>query len=99
MPINSRMEMLLQQKDINYLWNPNLWCFFGGKIEPGETASETRDREWSEEIGNKNLLENVYFFRHFPFYDVHSGNGTIRKGILYVYSADFVGNPSEIKLK
>ncbi|MEK6925722.1 MAG: NUDIX hydrolase [Nanoarchaeota archaeon] len=98
MPLNSRREMLLQQKDVGYPWNPEQWCFFGGKVEDRKTPEEALRREIGEEIGKKRLLENFSHFGDFPFYDTHV-NRTSREGLLHVYSADFVGNVSDIRLK
>ncbi|MBI3623514.1 NUDIX domain-containing protein [Candidatus Pacearchaeota archaeon] len=98
LPLNSRQEMLLQLKDIGYPWNPEQWGFFGGKVEDGETPEITLPREMGEEMGKKKLLENISHFGDFPFMDVHV-NGTRRSGFLHVYSADFVGNVSDIRLK
>ncbi len=99
MPLNSQMEMLLMQKDSGYLWCPNQWCFFGGQIENGENPEDALNRELSEELGGKKLLENVKFFGVYPFWDVHSVNGNKREGFIHVYSADFVGKISDINLK
>jgi len=33
--------------------NPNLWNFFGGHIDPGESAAEAAVRELEEEVGLK----------------------------------------------
>lgn len=100
MPLNSQKEILLMQKDSGYLWHPNKWCFFGGKIEDNETSEEALFREIGEEIGGKKLLKNFSYFGEFPFYDTYFSNGSqkSRGGFLYAYSADFVGNVSDIRL-
>lgn len=98
MPLNSRREMLLQLKDPEYPWNPNQWGFFGGKVEEGENPDEALNRELGEEMGQKRLLENISHFGNFPFMDTHV-NGTMRQGLINVYSADFIGSVSDIRLK
>ena len=91
MPINSNCEMLLQKKDIGYIWNPGLRGFFGGKIEKGESPEGALRREVGEELGKKRLLENINYFGKFPFMDVNV-HGKKREGIIEAYSADFIGN-------
>lgn len=98
MPLNSRKEMLLQLKDCGYPWNPNQWGFFGGKVEDGETPQEAIDREWVEETTKMKLLQNIDYFGDFPFFDVRA-DGKSRRGLISAFSADFVGNVSDIVLK
>jgi len=98
MPLNKRKEMLLQKKDMGYLWHPGSWCFFGGKIEKGESPEEALRREIGEEIGEKRLLENIAHFDDFPFMDTRT-DGEERSGIIHVYSARFIGNVSDIRLR
>ena len=62
MPINSLGETLFQQKDSGYPWNPNQWCFFGGKVKEGESPEEALRREIGEEIGEEPLLDNIDYF-------------------------------------
>lgn len=97
MPLNSNLEMLLQLKDSGYLWAPNQWCFFGGAIEEGETPDEAVRREISEEFENGELLKNISYFGVFPFYDIHY-EGRKREGIMHVFSADFVGDVSKVRI-
>lgn len=45
-------QFLLQLRDnIPTILHPGYWAFFGGHIEPGETANEAIWRELKEEIG------------------------------------------------
>ena len=44
-------EILLQKRDALAPVNPNLWAFFGGGGEPGETPNVCALRELKEEIG------------------------------------------------
>lgn len=48
--INERGEVLLQKKDSTHIY-PNVWCFFGGKIEENEKPNEALEREIMEETG------------------------------------------------
>jgi 8-oxo-dGTP diphosphatase len=50
---NDRGELLLQKRDDRPgIMEPGLWGYFGGMLEPGETAVEALRRELAEELGN-----------------------------------------------
>ena len=43
-------KMLLQQRDEYAPTYPNLWCFFGGGLDSGETPDQALQREAQEEL-------------------------------------------------
>jgi 8-oxo-dGTP diphosphatase len=45
--------VLLHLRDSHTKINPNLWAFFGGGSEPGETPQECFIREFEEETGQR----------------------------------------------
>lgn len=55
--------MLLQHKDADAPNHANKWCLFGGGIERGESAHETIEREFMEELN-----WNIHDFKHFAKY-------------------------------
>jgi len=99
-PITGDKRVFLQRKDLGYLWNPGMWCFFGGKIEQGESekGADTLRRELSEELGIE--LEGVKYFGSRPYFDIRPSDGRRREGALEVYTANFDGGKmSQVRLK
>ncbi len=47
---NDLKEILLQHRAMDAKRLPNYWAFFGGGLEPGETAEQTLKREIQEEL-------------------------------------------------
>ena len=90
--VNRKNEVLLQKKTLDYKTAiRGCWCIFGGEIKKGETPEETAKREIKEEINYK--IKNIK-----PFYikDYKLENG--RHGKLYVFTAFFEGDISDISL-
>lgn len=98
-PYTERRNVLLIRKDLGYKWNPGMWGFFGGKIEDGEPENglESVARELVEEIGF--TLPRLDFFKVHRYSDVAPSTGQSRRGNLYVYTGEFDGDLSKIKLR
>ena len=97
-PLDPKDRVLLQRKDLGYLWGPGQWCLFGGKIEDGENLNgiDTLLRETKEEIGI--FLEGVKLFGSFPYSNSIPSKKLIRRGNMLVYSGRFDGDLRKIKL-
>jgi 8-oxo-dGTP pyrophosphatase MutT (NUDIX family) len=52
-------EVLLHKRDPNILVNPDMWGFFGGVGEAGETPEECVVREVKEELNTDILAKNL----------------------------------------
>ena len=69
---NSRHEILLQLRDENAPTAPNMWSFFGGGMEAGETPEENIKRECLEELGYELKAPQLCMARKHlkhPFFD------------------------------
>ena len=76
--INERGEVLLQKKDSTHIW-PNVWCFFGGKIEENETPTEAIEREILEETGIE--IKDYELLEIKDYYESESG----REGETHIF--------------
>jgi len=61
--VDRASRYLLQRRDdIPRIWFPGHWGFFGGTVEPGETALDATAREVAEEINLVLPVERFAFF-------------------------------------
>ena len=58
-------RVLLQKRDSKAPINPNIWGFFGGAGEEGETPEECVIREWREELGIEVDKKDLIPFRDY----------------------------------
>ena len=75
---NDNNEVLLQHKDAGAPRWPNMWCLFGGGIEPEETPTQAIVRELDEELEWQ--PDNIEYF------DTNESDGVRR--FAYVTSTD-----------
>jgi 8-oxo-dGTP diphosphatase len=62
---NEKKEILLQHRSKDARNAPNLWAFFGGGIEEGETPLQALEREIWEELEYK--TKSPHFLGHFDY--------------------------------
>ncbi len=93
--LNSKNEILLQKKDLGYLWFPGKWCMFGGGIEPEEDPMQTLTRELKEELGS--VPSEVRLFKKTRYTENYFENRK-RGGEFHVYTGLFTGKISDISL-
>lgn len=98
LPLTEDRRILLQRKDEGYIWNPDMWCLFGGKVEKDESSVQAIGRELSEELGPKigKGLTNITYFGTRPYFDIAPVSGRRREGNLYAFVANFDGDTSKI---
>jgi 8-oxo-dGTP diphosphatase len=89
--IDKEGRMLLQQRSFDTAVMPGYWAFFGGGIEPGETALQAVVREAREEI--ECLLADPKFVFEQDFI-LDNAEGHVR-----VYIEEFRGDKKVLKLK
>ena len=58
-------KILLQHRAIDAKNNPNLWGFFGGHLEKGETPAQALEREIEEELSI--FIKNYKFYKTFKY--------------------------------
>jgi 8-oxo-dGTP pyrophosphatase MutT (NUDIX family) len=85
---NSKGELLLQKKTMDYQICPGGWCLFGGEIESEDLNKEIK-RELQEELGIK-LKPKFIFKKELSFNNINE--------IAYVFLAE-INNISKISLK
>lgn len=93
--LNKKGEVLLQKKDLDYLWFPGHWCFFGGEIEQGEMPENALKRELLEELGCK--IDNLSFFKKYHYKDICSKGK--RQGEMHIYTCSLNIPISELSLR
>lgn len=75
-------KVLMHHRDAKAPINPNLWGFFGGKIEVGESPTEALIRELKEEIGLEVLGQTIKplseYVANFPERPTHRHTFIIR---------------------
>ncbi len=67
--IDKNNRLLLQHRTKDAKFAPNLWGFFGGGIEEGESPEEALSREANEELGI--TLKDMKFFKRYEFQETH----------------------------
>lgn len=80
---NSKGEILLQKKTLDYKINPGKWSLFGGAAESDDFKKET-DREVMEELGVKLSLKFEFNFDYEDIQQVES-SPTLKK--FHVFTA------------
>ncbi len=93
--VNGSREVLLQKKDLGYLWFPGSWCLFGGKIEKGEQPELALHRELQEELGY--LARDIQFFMEQKYHD-SCAKGE-RQGVQYAFVVSFEGRIEDLRIR
>lgn len=75
-------RFLLQHRDDGIYLAPDMWAFFGGGLEQGETPEQCVVRECFEEINYQ--LKNPKLVLK-SRYSLHDAEGKFRKGVIYVF--------------
>jgi mutator protein MutT len=65
--LNGQKEFLLQLRDKNAGIAPNIWSFFGGGIESGETPEAALFREIKEELEYKPKNPKLFLVQEYVF--------------------------------
>jgi hypothetical protein len=92
--LNKNNEILMQKKDLGYIWNPGKWCFFGGKLEENKEPKEALKEILKRKLGVE--IEIGEFFKIHP-YKLNYEEGIV-EGKDYMYICKFNGNISDIRL-
>jgi mutator protein MutT len=87
--MDSDGKIVLQHRDGNAPTKKNMWAFFGGGIDKGETPEQTVRREAREELGIE--LKNLKFFNRYEFQESY---GFIEKS---VFVAELDNSVEELK--
>lgn len=81
---NGKVLLLQRKSDSKY---PDLWCYPGGKIDPGETEMQAASRELFEETGIQVDPNKLIHIGHVPCLS--------REDLLFsVYAMDFPVKPT-----
>jgi len=87
---DSQQRILLQHRTEDAPFYPGYWAFFGGRLEPGETAEQAIRRETIEELNYH--LESPVLLKDYIFqrYDIRFK--------LYVFIEHYAKDKSELTL-
>ena len=100
MPIDPNNRILLQGKDAEYFFWPNMWCTFGGGVREDEKPMDALVREMREENGL--VLTDVELFDSREFVDSYQPPNDeliVRTGTTHYFEARFDGDLSKIVFK